>query len=138
MAGSTVGRHIAYQKYLRRGRPNIDLAPTLIWDEVLLFLAIFTASVPVLMHMLRDLGSVHLLTDKHSRSGGESSNPLSTSESGAGIKKASVTKECAGANVFELDNIERAANDTQSESIATSRGGRRLSEGSEVAILRHC
>lgn len=138
VAGSTVGRHITYQEYLRRGRTNIDLAPTLIWDEFLLFLAISTASVPVLMHVLSDLGSVHLLTNKHSRSDGESSHPLSTLESGTGSKKDSATKECPDPNVFELDNIKRAADDTQSESVATSQGGRRPSEGSEVTILRHC
>jgi hypothetical protein len=65
VGGLTTAHHVAYGKYPYDGRPSIDLAPTLVWGECLIFSGTLTTSVPVLLHMLAELGSTHLLTANH-------------------------------------------------------------------------
>jgi hypothetical protein len=136
MAALTVIRHVAYAKYLRDGRTSIDLAPTLVWEACLTFTGILTASVPVLLQRLAKLGSVHLLSTNHVRTGRGSSYQLSTLESGtAGKPKVGLVEESAGENSGE-ECGDGASHDDRSVSFVTSfQPGRRHSQGSQVQIL---
>jgi hypothetical protein len=132
VAGSTVGRHVAYGGYLREGRPSIDLAPTLVWDACLIFFGVLAASVPVLLHMLAELGSVHLLTTNHSRSGRGSGHQLSTLESGASTKRDAGRN--AGKNTTIVDGV-RPGDDGSNVSVATTQYERRTSWDSQATIV---
>jgi hypothetical protein len=144
VAGSTVGRHVAHGGFLRDGRPSIDLAPTLVWDACLIFFGVLTASVPVLLHMLAELGSVHLLTTNHSRSGRGSGYQLSTLESGASTKRDAgrdtgeaegmTAYVSAGENAPTVDDV-RPGGDGSNVSVATTQYWRRTSWDSQAAIL---
>jgi hypothetical protein len=145
VAGLIVGHHVAYGRYLRSGRPSIDLAPTLDLEEGLVLVGISTASIPVFLHMLAGLGSTHLLTMNHSRSDGTSSHQLSALESGVAVEaRIGVTDEHIGENVIRGadksvvgTSEDRARTDAYSTlSIATTTHcGRRQSQDSDVAIL---
>jgi hypothetical protein len=145
VAGSTVGRHVTYGGYLRDGRPSIDLVPTLVWDACLIFFGVLTASVPVLLHMLAELGSVHLLTTNHSRSGRGSGYQLSTLESGASMKRDAGRDNgkadgmsayvSAGKNAPTVNDV-RSDDYGSNVSIATTPYGRRMSWDSQAAILK--
>jgi hypothetical protein len=140
VVGMTVGYHLAYANYSRRGRPSIGLAPSLVWGACLEFFAILTASVPVLVHMLRELGPTHLLTTNHTSTGGGSSYQLSALESGRVVKGGTgVVRE-------DVDTIGRdvgsafgnAGDDDDHRSVSfatTTQCGRRPSQDSEAAIL---
>jgi hypothetical protein len=65
VVASTVAHYVAYEKYLRDGRLGIDLATILVLEACLIFSGILTASVPVLLHMLAEFGSIHLLKTNH-------------------------------------------------------------------------
>ncbi|KAM0714582.1 hypothetical protein Q7P37_009878 [Cladosporium fusiforme] len=134
VAGLTVGRCLAYGEYVDHGRASIDLAPTLVWDASMVFSAILTASVPVLLHMLRDLSTAHLLTTNHSRSGRGSAHQLSTLESGTGGKmRAGVDDgDAVGEDDFKLGDDGHSVSAT-----TTPQSGRPSLQGSEVAILPH-
>lgn len=130
----TVARNLVYGGYIDHGKPSIDLAPTLVWDASLIFLAILTASVPVLIHMLRELSTAHLLTTNHSRSGRGSSHQLSTLESGTSVKRRAGVDD---GNAVGEDDV-KLGDDGRSVSAATiSHSGRPSLQGSEVAILPH-
>lgn len=138
VAGLTVGRYLAYGEYIGHGRASIDLAPTLVWDTCLVFSAILMASVPVLLQMLRELSTAHLLTTNHSRSGRRSSHQLSILESGTGVRRRAGGDggNAAGENGVKLD--DDGDDDSHSVSAATtSQMGRPSLQGSEVAILPH-
>lgn len=141
--GCGVGRYIAYEQYLHHGRPTVGLAPTLEWEACLNFVATCTASVPVLLHVLKELGTVHLLTTSHSRSERGSSYPLSSLASRRGGR---VEPDAAGGvhpspdamtKDARVRDVELGERQPPSSSGATaSLGGRRSSYGSEVGILR--
>jgi hypothetical protein len=132
----TVIRHVAYAKYLRDGRVSIDLAPTLVWEACLVFSGVLMASVPVLLQRLAELGSVHLLSTNHIRSGRGSSYQLSTLESGTIRKgKADVAERNVAENIGD-DYYDGTGRDDRSVSfVASSQCGRRPSQGSQVQIL---
>lgn len=139
VAGLTVGRYLAYGKYVDHGRASIDLAPTLVWDASVLFAAILTASVPVLLHTLRELSTAHLLTTNHSRSGRGSSHQLSTLESGTG-GNGTGGKMRAGAdddNAMGGYDFKHGDDGHSMSTTTTPQFGRPSSQGSEVAILPH-
>lgn len=141
MAGATVGHHVAYGEYLHDGRSSIDLAPTLAWEAFLIFSGILTASVPVLIHMLAELGTAHLLTTNHSRSGQGSSHQLSTRESGKTVKgEAGVTGGTVGRSasksVVEGGDDGIGADSFSAASVRTMpHYGRRESQDSDALIL---
>lgn len=141
MAGATVGHHVAYGEYLRNGRPSIDLAPTLAWDACLIFSGILTASVPVLIRVLAELGTAHLLTTSHSRSGQESSHQSSTLESGetvkgeAGVMGGTVGRSASKSAVEGGDDEIRADNFGAASVRTMPHYGRRESQDSDALIL---
>jgi len=148
VAGARVGRHVAYGEYLRVGRASVDLAPTLVWESILIFLGVLTASVPVLMHVLAELGTAHLLTTNHTSSGKESSHQLSTLKSGSAAKgtggaKVSNVGVSGGSNDGGMDwydgvrdewNIGTNGGDGGESIAATTQNGR-SSQESQTAIL---
>lgn len=142
MAGVTVGRHVAYGEYLHDGRPSIDLAQTICWEASLVFSGIFTASVPVFLHMLAELGTAHLLSTNHISSGGGSSHQLSALESGTGMQGRSGAK--GDVSLRSEDVGEGAGHGAQQDgddgsvSFATTLPcGGRLSQDSQASILRY-
>jgi hypothetical protein len=94
--------------------------------------------------MLAELGSVHLLTTNHSRSGRGSGHQLSTLESGASMKKnvggdtgkadGMSAYVSAGKNAPTVNDV-RSGDYGSNVSVATTRYGRRTSGDSEAAIL---
>jgi hypothetical protein len=141
VVGVTVVCHLAYAKYLQRGRPSIGLAPLLVWGACLEFFAILTASVPVLVHKLRELGPTHLLTINNTSTGGRSSYQLSALESVRVVKGGtSVVREDVGTTGRDIGiafgNAGDDDDDHRSVSFATTtQYGRRPSQDSEAAIL---
>jgi hypothetical protein len=86
----------------------------------------------VLLHMLAELGSVHLLTTNHSRSGRGSGYQLSTLESGASTKRDAGRN--AGKNITIVDGV-RPGDDGSNVSVATTQYERRTSWDSQATIL---
>jgi hypothetical protein len=130
----TVVRHVAYARYLRDGRTSIDLAPTLVWEACLVFTGVLTASVPVFLQRLAELGSLHLLSTNHIRTGRGSSYQLSTLESGTVGKPRVGLAEWSAGEISGEEYGDGASRDDGSVSFV----GRRPSQGSQVQILGHC
>jgi hypothetical protein len=98
----------------------------------------------MLLPMLAGLGSVHLLTTNHSRSGRGSGHQLSTLESGANVKRdvggdtgkadGMSAYVSAGKNAPTVNDV-RSGDYGSNVSVATTPYGRRTSWDSEAAIL---
>lgn len=139
VAGLRVAHYVAYDRYLRSGTPSIDLAPTLVLEQSLLFLGLLTASAPVFLNTLAGFGSTHLLTMNHSRSDGTSSHQLSALGSGvAGQASSDVAKDGSESASRSINGRKEDfhTDACSATSVATTFGHEeRRSEDSGLAIL---